>query len=435
MTHLEKHAVKLSIMLAATLVICFASVVSAATTDIGYVANQNDGTISVINLSSSTVTQTISVTTPSEGALTGLTVTPDNKKLYVASFISDTVSVINLETSQITNVITVGDGPNNVAITPDGAKAFVTNNNSNSISVIDTNTQAVVGTIVTDDAPYGMSFSMNGSKLYVSQLYRQDSAASRRVLVINTATNQIISSIYLPDYSRAQEIAITPNGQYAYVAVQDSQQGLMQLDLTSDTFIQNISGVSPNPKGVSISTTGDKAYVTTEGDTVAIVDLITNQVTGQFSNFSRSQGIDISGTGNTLYVTNGGNTSNPQFANTLASVNISTGQTSYIPVGNFPGSIKVVTIAPALTPQQQTTQLINVVTNILVPNNTLNSYLGNLNNANAFITQNKNSQAIKQLEVFIIKVEHDFSKNELTLQQRNELINNTNSIISLLENI
>ena len=70
------------------------------------------------------------------------------RNAYVANNGDGTVSVLNLSTgAPPRGLIPVESGPVDVAITPDGAFAYVTNSGSDSVSVISTASNSVVATI------------------------------------------------------------------------------------------------------------------------------------------------------------------------------------------------------------------------------------------------------------------------------------------------
>jgi YVTN family beta-propeller protein len=69
----------------------------------------------------------------------GAVVTPDQKYLYVTNYGDDTVSVINLSTAVVDQTISVGDGPFGISITPSGDFVYVVNQLSGTASVIYTN--------------------------------------------------------------------------------------------------------------------------------------------------------------------------------------------------------------------------------------------------------------------------------------------------------
>src|SRR5687768_4878073 len=62
--------------------------------------------------------------------------------LYVANKNEGTVSIINTKSLAVEHTVTVGNGPHEVAISPDGQKAYVANAAGNSVSVINLKTRA-----------------------------------------------------------------------------------------------------------------------------------------------------------------------------------------------------------------------------------------------------------------------------------------------------
>lgn len=75
---------------------------------------------------------------------------------YVTNQFDDTISVINLSTNTVVDTINVGTLPQGLAATPDGQFVYVTNNTSNNISVIQTSGNTVVDTIAVGDSPTGI---------------------------------------------------------------------------------------------------------------------------------------------------------------------------------------------------------------------------------------------------------------------------------------
>jgi YVTN family beta-propeller protein len=89
----------------------------------------------------------------------GIAITPDGSRAYVANANSEFVSVIDTRTNLVVGEpIKVGASPRSIAITPDGTRAYVASENSGSVSVIDTRTNQVVGGPITVGAgPFGVA--------------------------------------------------------------------------------------------------------------------------------------------------------------------------------------------------------------------------------------------------------------------------------------
>ncbi len=184
-----------------------------------YVTNWNNNTVSVINTSTNAVIKTISAGIGFNPY--GIAITPNGNYAYVTNSNNETVSVINTTTNAVINIITVGFGPLGVAIAPSGNYAYVANSNNNTVSVINTTTNAVIKTISVGvgsgpygsagvgSGPDGIAITPNGNYAYVANLY------NNTVSVINTSTNRIVDTIAVG--SGPDGVAITPNGNYAYI--------------------------------------------------------------------------------------------------------------------------------------------------------------------------------------------------------------------------
>src|SRR2546427_1836784 len=82
-----------------------------AGTPLAYITNINDGTVSVIDTASNTVTATVSV-----GSFpNGVAVTPDGARVYVANIFGNSVSVIDTASNNVTTTVDGGASPIGVA--------------------------------------------------------------------------------------------------------------------------------------------------------------------------------------------------------------------------------------------------------------------------------------------------------------------------------
>jgi YVTN family beta-propeller protein len=168
----------------------------------------NPGTVSVIDTATNTVTGS---PIPVGRQPFGVAVTPDGSKVYVANDADGTVSVIVTTTNTVTP-ISVGIGPVGVAATPDGSKVYVANSGSHTVSVISTATNTVTGSpIPVGGSPFGVAVTPDGSKVYVAE------GSEGTVSVISTATNTVIGSP-IPVGSTPFGVAVTSNGSKVYVA-------------------------------------------------------------------------------------------------------------------------------------------------------------------------------------------------------------------------
>ena len=84
-------------------------------------------------------------------------VSPDGKRVYVATGRGNSVAVIDGEHLTLITLIPVGQRPWGIALTPDGRKLYTANGLSNDVTVVDTVTNKVVATIKAGDGPWGIA--------------------------------------------------------------------------------------------------------------------------------------------------------------------------------------------------------------------------------------------------------------------------------------
>lgn len=130
------------------------------------------GTVSVVDMTSRKVIQEIDVHLhPS-----GMALSPDGSRLFVANANSDLISVIDTKSGQAIKRLSskpmtelpFGSAPNSLAIAPDGKTLFVANGGNNHLAVIDLTTDQVKGLIPTGWYPGAVILSQDGSKLFVA---------------------------------------------------------------------------------------------------------------------------------------------------------------------------------------------------------------------------------------------------------------------------
>jgi YVTN family beta-propeller protein len=281
--------------------------------DLAYVANYLGNTISVIDTTTNSVTNTFTSVGASPD---GLAITPDGTELYVANEISSgTVSILNASTGAIEKTITVGDNPRYLSISPNGKLVYVANENSGTISVIDTSTQTVKTSITIGEHAASAAFSTNSKIAYACE------DGSGHVYEINTATSQIEHSIstvgdplncvvnpkggdvYCTNFAIATVSVIkgdkitktfqpggvpaapgiTPNGKYLYFPQYYSSgtnYGDTVIVVSTKTYKQvgPAITVGTGPSWVAISKKGDLAYVSNyEANSVSVIQITPGQ--------------------------------------------------------------------------------------------------------------------------------------------------------------
>ncbi|HEX6086314.1 MAG TPA: cytochrome D1 domain-containing protein [Thermoanaerobaculia bacterium] len=87
----------------------------------------------------------------------GMVLSPDEKRLYVATGRGNGVAVVDTAALRVVGNVPTGVRVWGIALTRDGKKLYAANSLSNSISVIDTATLRVVKTIKTGDGPWALA--------------------------------------------------------------------------------------------------------------------------------------------------------------------------------------------------------------------------------------------------------------------------------------
>lgn len=206
---------------------------------------------------------------------------------------ANTVRVVNLDTNTIVGPpIIVGQAPASLAITPDGAFVYVINYvNGNpgtgTISIIRTSDNTVVGTIPGFSGPFAIAITPNGKYAYVTNFGSNNFIPiGTTVSVVDLASNTIVATIDLG--IQPSGIAITPDGRFAYATNYNTLyadsvnfndltagQGTVNIiDIATNTVLPPTIAVGQSPDAIAISPNGQYAYVTNfTSNTVSVIAL------------------------------------------------------------------------------------------------------------------------------------------------------------------
>ncbi|HEX4032686.1 MAG TPA: YncE family protein [Terracidiphilus sp.] len=120
-----------------------------------WVANAQDGTISVIDFHAEKVVETIAANI--RGA-NRLKFTPDGTRVLVSS--GPDLVVLNAGTRKVVRRIAIGHGSGGVLVQPDGARAFVSCGPDNYVAVVDLHSWKVIGHIDAGGEPDGLAWAV-----------------------------------------------------------------------------------------------------------------------------------------------------------------------------------------------------------------------------------------------------------------------------------
>ena len=151
-----------------------------------YVANTKDGSVSIINPSTKSVIQTVSVGVMPVGAWPA-----SNGKMYADNEGSQTVSEIDVLTNSVTATINLGFKPGYVAYNSSNSELWVTDATNGKVvyytlvATVWTNQ----GNITTGTDAHAITFSADGSKAYVTN------QGANSVSVINISSHAVTTTV------------------------------------------------------------------------------------------------------------------------------------------------------------------------------------------------------------------------------------------------
>lgn len=210
-----------------------------------YVANSGNGTVSVIEVATSTVISTYAL----GGAPSGMAISGDGKRLYVGSLYANSVLVVNTEDGAVTDTIHLMGGPMKLAMSPDGTTVYASMPVSNRVAVIDTASKSVTANYKAGMLPYGLMVSRDGTRLYVTEFMS--------VKVLNTATGALVKTITVGQFP--SNFALSADGSALYVTNYTSST-VSVISTGSNT----VSGSFPVPGGpwaAGLSPDGSSLFV------------------------------------------------------------------------------------------------------------------------------------------------------------------------------
>ncbi|HEU5414969.1 MAG TPA: YncE family protein [Candidatus Angelobacter sp.] len=198
------------------------------------------------------VVATIPVTQP-----TGVDIDQLQGLLYVGSW-TGSIAVVNEKTNTVVNTINVGREVGDLAVNPVTSRLYACNSIRGVVTVIDTRRNKVITTIPIrggDGSPSSVAVNFRTNKIYVTDW-------ERAVVVIDGATNNIITEIYGPVLPT--RLALNPITRRLYIADENYYGGVGVADTDTDQFITEIFTPGMYTSGVAIDFVHHRVYATEE---------------------------------------------------------------------------------------------------------------------------------------------------------------------------
>jgi len=233
-----------------------------------YVANSGTADVDVIRTSDHTVSATVSIPDLGTGGdpnPTGLAVTPDGSKVYVREIGEFSARVIQTSDNSLSQ-IALGASPNFFAATPDGGSIYVGFSNR-TLRIIDTSDNSLSSVVsLSSSTMRGMAFSPDGSTGYIPN------ATEGTVSVIQTSDDTVSETITLS--TGVEAIDISPDGSLLYVS--NRSVDTVSVIQTSDNSVVETINVGDFPDDLAVSPDGSRVYVTNKGDNTVSVIAVTS---------------------------------------------------------------------------------------------------------------------------------------------------------------
>jgi YVTN family beta-propeller protein len=289
-------------------------------------------------------------------------------KAYVGNFKDNTVSVIDTAAGKVVATVPVAAGPHGMVVSPDGKMVYVSGDGGSTVNVIDTASGRVADTIEVGKTPHGLAMKSDGRLLLVA-VYGED-----RIALVDTSTRAVVGTVPVP---KPHTIAIRPDDKVAYVASQEPGRfALAVVDLSTRAVVRTLPLDKP-PRDLEFSYDGKSLYFTLAGvNAFQVLDPASDKVVAEIptgasphiAGYYRGSTVGVgvvqgpgelllfnpatntavrsvavgkqphwvatTGDGKTAYVTNEG-------SNDVTVVDLATGRTTTIAVGNAPRKVVV----------------------------------------------------------------------------------------------
>ncbi len=316
-----------------------------------YVADEEAGTISVIDAASFKMIRSIPV---GQGPH-NVQVAPDGKLVWVtnngepgkaaeqkahtgmsksdhgATAGSGAVWAIDTSSDAVIAKVAVGKHPAHVVVAPDGRYAYVTNGGANTVSVVDTSARRVVETIAVGASPHGIRVSPDGKQVWVANL------KGGTVSVIDTQTRKEIAQIAVG--KGPAQVGFTPDGRLGFVSLSEENQVAVinpaSRKVMKKVFVGTVPiqlYATPNSRLLLVANQGTRKK---PGSTVSIIDLETFKAVATVETGAGAHGVVVNRDGRHAFVTN-------TYANTVSVLDIGARKVVFtVQVGRAPNGVSV----------------------------------------------------------------------------------------------
>ncbi|GJM09766.1 MAG: hypothetical protein DHS20C11_20420 [Lysobacteraceae bacterium] len=229
------------------------------------------------------------------GLAPGVAVTPTGMSVYITNRDTGELSIVDTSNNSLVATVPL-PGARGIAISPQGDRIYIASGSEGTLVTLDAATQTIINSVSVGNSPFGVAVNADGSEVYVTNLYEHS------VTVINSHSGKVIDSISVGGYPFL--LALSADGNKAYVANWDDNT-VSIIDTSTRTEIGTISEGFMGPYGIVVSPDGSRVYVTNNADaegTVSVIDTTSNTVISQIPVGLFPTGLSLSDDGARLFV-------------------------------------------------------------------------------------------------------------------------------------
>ncbi|MBE9539299.1 MAG: beta-propeller fold lactonase family protein [Proteobacteria bacterium] len=192
----------------------------------------------------------------------------DEKYLFISNEDAGVASVVDIASAKLIAEVPVGDEPEGVRVSPDGSVVLVTSEEEHSVSVLDGQSFALLHTFDVGLRPRDLIFSHDYSLLFVSSEF------SRRVDIFDARDYSALGQVELGETALPMGLAISSDDKTLYVA--NGRAGTVSVIDIKSRQVSAVLEVGRRPWGLALST-DDRILISANGpsDDVSVIDTAT----------------------------------------------------------------------------------------------------------------------------------------------------------------
>ncbi|WP_083704551.1 YVTN family beta-propeller repeat protein [Motiliproteus sp. MSK22-1] len=246
---------------------CASMMATQAIASIAYISNEKDNTLSLIDLDTLEVIDTVNVGQRPRG----IVFNKDFSKLYICASDDDTVQVMDVASHKVINELPSGEDPEQFALHPDNQRLYISNEDDALVTVVNTDNRTVIAQIDVGVEPEGMAVSPDG-KIAINT-----SETTSMLHWIDTETNTLIHNTKVDQ--RPRHVEFSKDGHQLWASAEiggtvtvlnvDNKQVIKKLEF-------KIRGIHPDkiqPVGIKLTRDGRYAFIALgPANHVAVVD-------------------------------------------------------------------------------------------------------------------------------------------------------------------